>query len=94
MITLNVSKTSQMDLLPTILQSLGVKHGGEVDLVELNQGVMLLPKKVALFNTQKQDLIEQQINEAFGMVKVNIPKGFNLLDIDIADYVPLFDEDE
>lgn len=53
MITLNISKTGQMDLLPTILQSLGVKHGGEVDLVQLNQGVMLLPKKVALFNTQK-----------------------------------------
>lgn len=93
MTTLTISETGTIQLPPSILKIFGLTKGAELEVLTSKKGITLQPKTHTMSDSEKQALIEQQINDAFGMVKVTIPKDFNLLDFDVANHVPLFDED-
>lgn len=46
-----------------------------------------------LSKDERQAYIKKKVSEAFGMVKVKKPKGFDLFEFDVSDHITLFDED-
>lgn len=78
-----------------LIQRLGWQVGNELELFLEKDKVIInhtQNKPIQMPTSHQQEANEKLINQAFGIVKAKTPKGFNLLDFDVADHITLFDE--
>ena len=93
MATLTISETGIAQFPPSILKILGIQKGGTLDIFPTATGVTLTPTQSKTPTTAQQKIIDEKVNQGFGMVKIdpkNAPKQ-NLMDFNVADHIRLFD---
>lgn len=95
MTTLTITETGILQFPPNILKLLGLQKGGTVEIQPTNQGITLKPspKITQLANDEHQRLIDEKVNQGFGMVKIDSKQSPQqpLMDFNVADHIRLFD---
>lgn len=99
MTTLTITETGIIQFPPNILKFLGLQKGGTVEIQPSKQGITLKPSPTItpLTNDEQQRLIDEKVNQGFGMVKID-PSNFpshapkqSLMDFKVTDHIQLFD---
>ncbi|MFW2177677.1 MULTISPECIES: hypothetical protein [unclassified Moraxella] len=97
MTTLTMLDNGFVQIPPSILQLFGLKKGDTLEINTSAKHLIIEPKQVEWSNNKDFVLDEETkklIEQSAGMIKVkaeNMPNQ-HFADIDVADYVTLFDE--